>query len=142
MIEARVCDAVKFLFNHEKISINLGLSSYTLKEEENDGKSILVLGVNTADNVCVNNFDKVPKWKLLNWKIIRQEHQVHSEKCIDHFILIKNRVGDWELHMFEMKIKFLLSFWALTLKMKISLFIRHMRMKSLKISNVRRLDNV
>ena len=103
MVEPRVCEAVEFLFNREKISISLGLSSYTLQEEEAEGKSILFLNIHTKDNVCVNNFDKVPKRKLLNWKIIRPEHQFQSEKCIDHFILIKNRAGDWELHMFEMK---------------------------------------
>lgn len=103
MIESRIYEAVEFLLDHKKISIKVGWSSYDLMEEEATGKSKLVLNVHTDDNVCVSNFDQIPKLEILKWGIILKEHQFRSGKCVDHFILMKNGSGDWELHMFEMK---------------------------------------
>ena len=95
MLEDRVKFALDNFLNPEYISV--AKSSYDLIEKDEQGKSLLVLQVNTEDNICVMNYDKVPPWAFIS-----NDSRLNMRKCIDHFILRKYN-GHWELHMIEMK---------------------------------------
>lgn len=70
---------------------------YELTEQNEEGKSRLILDVGTENNLCVTNYDGVPTWKIL-----RKDGKFSIRKAVDHFILRKN-CDHWELHMVEMK---------------------------------------
>ena len=72
--------------------------TYTLFETDKLGKSRLIVQVGTAENICVTNYDNFPKWGIVN-----TSKKIHMSKCVDHFILKRNLLGIWELHIFEMK---------------------------------------
>lgn len=98
MIEERVNYALKNFFNLEKFKYIAGETSYSILEKSKKGKTKLIVNVGTADSICFNTYDNFPKWEILIGK-----NQIGMKKCIDHFILKKNYLGIWELHMFEMK---------------------------------------
>lgn len=69
---------------------------YLLKETEDTGKSELNVKVNGI-NICVENYDKKKRCSFL-----REQKKFGMQKCIDHFLLLK-QTDQWELHMIEMK---------------------------------------
>ena len=95
MIEPRVQYALdNFLLPDYVAPVSV---SYDLYEKEKNGESKLHLDVGTTDNICVKNYDQLPRCAFL-----RKERQFHMRQCIDHLILRKVD-SHWEAHMIEMK---------------------------------------
>ena len=97
-------DRLRYALQHffsEKFTYETNLPVYELEETAPEGKSRLTVDVGASESICVANYDdqkKFPKWGILN-----SARRFHLTACIDHFILRKNPVDNWELHMFEMK---------------------------------------
>ena len=99
-MEDRITYALKNFFLNTKFRYDSNLPTYELLEHNKDvlGESRLIVHVGTAETICVKNYDKFPKWGILN-----NRKKIHMHKCVDHFIFKQNQLGTWELHIFEMK---------------------------------------
>ena len=82
-------------------------SAYELLETDKFGKSRLIVDVGTSENICVKNYDDLPKWRIVN-----NSKRLYMNKCVDHFIFKQNLLGIWELHIFEMKTSIGLKTWS------------------------------
>lgn len=96
-MEDRVSYALKNFFN-DKFQYDSYSFNYELLELDDEGKSRLIVYVDTKENICVKNYDKISKWGIVN-----NSKKIHMNKCVDHFIFKRNQLGIWELHIFEMK---------------------------------------
>lgn len=104
-MEDRITYALKNFLN-DKFHYDANLPTYELIEYDKGGKSQLIVNVGTAKNICVKNYDKFPKWGMLN-----NSKESHMNKCVDHFILKQNNLDTWELHIFEMKTSIGVNAW-------------------------------
>ena len=93
----RISYALKNFLN-DNFRYDSDSSTYELLELADEGKSRLTVHVGTTENICVKNYDKSPKWGIIN-----NSKKLHLSKCVDHFIFKQNQLGTWELHIFEMK---------------------------------------
>jgi hypothetical protein len=96
-MEDRINYALKNFLN-DNFLYDSDSSIYELLELADEGKSRLTVHVGTTENICVKNYDKFPKWGIIN-----NSKKLHLSKCVDHFIFKQNQLGTWELHIFEMK---------------------------------------
>ena len=96
-MEDRINYALKNFLN-DNFRYDSDSSTYELLELADEGKSRLTVHVGTTENICVKNYDKFPKWGIIN-----NSKKLHLSKCVDHFIFKQNQLGTWELHIFEMK---------------------------------------
>lgn len=96
-MEDRINYALKNFLN-DNFHYDSDSSTYELLELADEGKSRLTVHVGTEKNICVKNYDKFPKWGIIN-----NSKKLHLSKCVDHFIFKQNQLGIWELHIFEMK---------------------------------------
>lgn len=69
---------------------------YFLEEEENEGKTKLVVNV-SKENICIANFDKKKRCDFF-----KDGSTLGMQKCSDHIVFIRN--GDsWKICIIEMK---------------------------------------
>ena len=64
-MEDRILYALKKFFN-EKFCYDSASLTYELFENDKLGKSRLIVQVVTEENICVKNYDSLPKWGILN----------------------------------------------------------------------------
>ena len=93
--------ALKHFFS-EKFTYKTNLPVYELREDSPEGKSRLIVQVDSAESLCVANYDSLYD-SLSKWGVLKTDKENRLGACIDHFILRENPDGIWELHMFEMK---------------------------------------
>lgn len=105
-MEDRINHALKN-FLSDKFRYDSNSSKYELLETDNLGKSRLIVNVGTLKNICIKNYDSFPKWGIVN-----NSKRFHMNKCVDHFIFRQNPLGNWELHIFEMKTSVGLNTWS------------------------------
>lgn len=92
---------VQFGIDHflksDELNLQPEAGQYVLKEEKDTGYSELEVTV-SIPNLCMINFDDVPKWSIVN-----TSNQYKMGRAVDHVILKLNNEGEWEAHLIEMK---------------------------------------